>query len=155
MNAMVALVKWLGWRGLLALVFLGAGLWMMADRDAQARRAAQAEAMLSQRDETIRAKNEALRAAARALGTAAANIRIAARANSGWQDTVGTVTGLLDACQAENTRVSEDARKARALAERIEAQAERQIGDSLKRWNARSPQCDAALKSMEAACEGL
>lgn len=155
MTWLIATAKFLGWRGFLALVLLLMLALANRDRDAQAERAANLDRTVEQRDATIDRLRASLRSAGDSLGRCATDIRTAAGAGRGWQDITGKMGGLLDHCQAENARLDASARAAHRRAEAVEAAAGKRLGQATQRWNNRSTQCDAALKSMEVACAGL
>ncbi len=154
MTTFLAIIKFIGWRGALALLFALLALNAVRERDAQELRAVTAEGAAATAAALVAAKNTALLSAADALGRCAVDIRNAGSANNDWRNVTGQVNNLLGECQAENRRVSEDARNARRRAEQIEAQAERDMGNSVKRFQNATPPCVSALKTMGAACAG-
>lgn len=155
MTTFLAVCKWIGWRGFLALAFLVMGLLTMADRDAQARRADQADARIAVLDQLLGRKNDALRTCSGALRRDAVQFKSMAENTSGWNSAIDTVSGVLLACQSENVRLSAAAAGAQRKAAAVEAAARKRLSTSLQKWDSRSAECTAAAKLMEAKCEGL
>lgn len=150
----ITFIRWLGWRGLLCLVLLGMLVMANRARDQVQRQVDALQAKVDVAATDLRASAAALGQSRAALNRAAGDIRLAVQAGRDWSSTVGTVNGLLTECQAENVRLGEDARQARARAAAITTAAERGISAAGKRFNSATPHCIASLKQMEAACSG-
>lgn len=154
LKTVISFIRWLGWRGILAAVLLAMLAWSNASRDRIAAKLVNARHALGSAELALRAANVVMTDAADELRRTEAAQRACALNTGEWSKTTGVVNEMLGQCQAENTRLAIDAKRAQVIARAAERRAENSIDAAGQRFNAASPHCIAALKQMESACTG-
>lgn len=152
MTQFLAVLKFIGWRGALALIFLATALAQMRALDSanyQVEVQKGAVTILAARNDLQRRELETATAGAEQCKT---NLQALAANGSAWSNTVNTVNGYLQSCQAENGRLAQAAHQAKTKMRAAEAKAARDMSTAAERFNAASPDCMAARKEMALKC---
>lgn len=152
--AVFSVVRWIGWRGFIAIFLLVMLMLTNRERDRVQKTADDRAAKLLVAASALSNASSQLSTAHASLNRASMQLRECSSNSEAWSSTAGVINQHLAVCQAENSRLGEDARAARARADAITSSANRGISAASKRFNSASPHCVAALKQMEVSCTG-